>query len=120
MRFRATALALAMTGILLSAIAPCFAAATSADMQQMACCKAGLKACGTHGEPADCCRTASQASQFTPAGKVVAAPKSVPIHIVAAVVASPSSLSHAQGFADPTSPPRGKHPTFLALSTLRL
>ena len=114
------AIALAMTGILMSALAPCFAGATSSDMQQMACCKVGLKACGTHGEPADCCRTAPQMSQFTTVGKIVAAPKAVPIQIVAALFATPPTPWLAQDFADPTSPPGGKHPIFLLLSTLRL
>jgi hypothetical protein len=108
-------------GIITSALATCVAEAAAPEMAQMACCKAGHKSCGSHGTPADCCKTSPHSDwQFTTVGKI-SAPQPATIWLALGPAALVPDLGlRPVVFVEDSAPPGTKHPTYLLLSTLRL
>jgi hypothetical protein len=94
----------------------------STPTAQMACCKNGHHTCGHLGTPADCCKAAPQAAQFTAAVDKVTGPQ--PVLVFTPVSGSPSAglpaSWHPSPLSEMWSPPGTKHPTHLRLSILRL
>src|SRR5213594_4108608 len=55
--------ALAVSGVLTSALAACTAGAMASRHEQMACCKGGHHKCGVSKKAADCCKKSEQRPQ---------------------------------------------------------
>lgn len=88
---------------------------------QMACCKNEHHSCGHHSVPAECCKTAPQAS--VPTAAVHDAFVSTAQVVTDVVGLAPVSLAaswHPSPSTGTWSPPGKKHPTYLVLSDLRL
>jgi len=101
--------------------ATCAEGAMSTPSAQMACCKNGHHSCSHLGTPADCCKTAPQAAQFTAVDKM-GAPQPLLVFTQASgstSAALPAS-SHPSPLSETWSPPGTKHPTYLRLAVLRL
>lgn len=104
-----------------SLVATCVEGATSLPSAQMACCKNGHHTCGHAGTPADCCKTAPEAAQFTAVAKVAAPqPLLVFTHLSGSTPAGLPASWHPSPLSETWSPPGTKHPTYLRLSILRL
>src|SRR5437867_1632819 len=104
-----------------SALATCVAEAAAPDMAQMACCKAGHKTCGSHGTPADCCKTSPHGDgQFTTGGKVSAPQPATVWQTLTTAVLVPDVGVQRLGLVEDSGPPGSKHPTYLVLSTFRI
>jgi hypothetical protein len=102
--------------------ATCTEVASLTPSEQMACCAKEQHTCGQHGTPAECCKTAPQASLSTAA--VHKATARVPLiavaHVLGTTTASFAGSWHPHPLSETWSPPGSKHPTYLVLSTLRL
>jgi hypothetical protein len=104
-----------------SLVATCVEGATSQPSAQMACCKNGHHTCRHAGTPADCCKTAPQAAQFTSVAKVAAPqPLLVFTHVAGSTSTAQLASWHPSPLSETWSPPGTKHPTYLRLSVLRL
>ena len=90
--------------------------------EQMACCGNEQHACGHHGLPAECCKTAPQASVSTAAVHDACVPTAqVETPDVDALAPVPFAASwYPRPLTDTWSPPGKKHPTYLVLFDLRL
>ena len=104
-----------------SLVATCVEGAMLTPSAQMACCMNGHHTCGHLGTPADCCKTASHANQFTAAGKISPAPPPQAVaEAFGSVLTTLPALWHRRPLMDTWSPHGTKHPTYLRLSVLRL
>ena|SRR5258706_16175274 len=121
-RYRSLVVAIVAITLTGSLWATCLEGATSSEMQQMACCKAGHDHCPMEGSASDCCQKSGPQVQ-SQAAIVKAATPYTPVLAVAAWAALPALAIVPQtqrGVSFGPSPPdsRVRPPAYILFSTL--